>query len=676
MAEGRVKQVLEKEITCALCLDLFKEPKKLPCDHVYCKDCLRGLAQRSLIATISCPECRTLSEVPDKDVNNFPTAFQTNRLIEAFQQVQVDTDSPNVTEMCQIHLTQPLAIYCETCKKQLCRDCVLMTKEHASHEYGFFKEVAPKYREKVANELSLIKTQKLSISSALGEIAAAESSVADHAQKCQDDVELAFEELILVLQTCKQAMKDEAAAYYSSLAGVFDQQKENLKKIQSKIEPVISSVDTTLQDDDQSFFARLEATFERISSLQRNFQAISLTVPKPHLIVMQTDHDIDVLEQYMKKSFFFSSYNLADVQMCLVDSSFTDAKLCVGQQIVFTLTQYDSCRNISSRENEIDVNLIPIKGDHSTKGKLEPVSQGRVKITLTLESRGRYQLSVKVNGAHIKDSPFTVTVHMPPKLLLRPVAIISELKRPGSLVYSQAEDKVLVTLVNEGRLMKVDLQPRFIARLTDFIILPFVSKITRDTERNIIYATTDKNELHKVSNDGKIVRTVGQLGKRNAEFNFPNGLRVSKNNELYVCDSNNNRVQVFDLDLNFKRSFGKKGTGRGQFNFPADVGFDSYGNIYITDVENHRIQVFTCTEYHIRNINRARVGMFRPISLLVHDEKLYVTDSSNNKVWVMNTSGEIIATFGDGMLRSPGGITMDKDGFVYITSHYSKIFVF
>ena len=152
-------------------------------------------------------------------------------------------------------------------------------------------------------------------------------------------------------------MKDEATAYYSSLAGVFDQQKENLKKIQSKIEPVISSVETTLQDDDQSFFARLEATFERIGSLQRNFQAISLTVPKPHLIVMQTDHDIDVLEQYMKKSFFFSSCNLADAQMCLVDSSFIDAKICVGQQIEFTLTQYDSSRNISSRENEIESQL-------------------------------------------------------------------------------------------------------------------------------------------------------------------------------------------------------------------------------------------------------------------------------------------------------------------------------
>ena len=203
MAEGRVKQVLEKEVTCALCLDLFKQPKKLPCDHVYCRDCLRGLALRSLNATISCPECRTLTQVPGIDVNNFPTAFQTNRLIEAFKQVQirVETDSPNVTEMCQVHPTQQLAIYCETCKKQLCRDCVLMTKQHTSHKYGFFDEVGPKHREKVISKLSQIKAQKLSISSALGEIAAAESSVADHAEKCQDDVEHTFEELISVLQT-------------------------------------------------------------------------------------------------------------------------------------------------------------------------------------------------------------------------------------------------------------------------------------------------------------------------------------------------------------------------------------------------------------------------------------------------------------------------------------------
>ena len=200
----------------------------------------------------------------------------------------------------------------------------------------------------------------------------------------------------------------------------------------------------------------------------------------------------------------------------------------------------------------------------------------------------------------------------------------------------------------------------------------------QDSALNIFFATTSDNQLHKLSNDGRIIKTVGQFGKRNTKFNLPNRLRVSKTNELYVCDSGNNRVQVFDLDLNFKRSFGKKGTGKGQFNFPADVDFDSSGKIYITDIRNHRIQVFTCTERHIRNIipGNQRIDTFQPVSLVVHNENIYVTDANNHRVWVMNTSGETIATFGDGHLSSPEGITIDKIGFVYVTSHYSKIVMF
>ena len=150
-----------------------------------------------------------------------------------------------------------------------------MTKQQTSHKYGFFDEVAPKDHEKVISKLSQIKAQKSSISSALGEIIAAENSMADSAQECWDDMEHTFEQLFSILQTCKQAMIDNVTAYYSSLAGVFDQQKERLKDIQFRIESVVTSVDTTLQDDDQGFLMRLESTFERIGNLQKRIQGVS-----------------------------------------------------------------------------------------------------------------------------------------------------------------------------------------------------------------------------------------------------------------------------------------------------------------------------------------------------------------------------------------------------------------
>ena len=65
MAEGHsILKRLQSEVTCPLCLDIFTEPKKLPCDHVYCRACLHGLALRNIDGTISCPECRMSVTIP------------------------------------------------------------------------------------------------------------------------------------------------------------------------------------------------------------------------------------------------------------------------------------------------------------------------------------------------------------------------------------------------------------------------------------------------------------------------------------------------------------------------------------------------------------------------------------------------------------------------------------
>ena len=197
MAENQVKQVLEKEVTCPLCLDIFKNPKKLPCDHIYCKECLKGLALRSFNAAISCPECRSVTQVQGNDVNNFPTAFHVNHLIEIFQQVKVqaETSLPLVAYTCQTHPAQSLALYCETCNTHICRDCILMSDDHSAHKYGYFKDMAPKYHEQVDVVLSLVKNQGASISNALTETVNMKSNVVSHAAKCQGDIDHAFDRL-------------------------------------------------------------------------------------------------------------------------------------------------------------------------------------------------------------------------------------------------------------------------------------------------------------------------------------------------------------------------------------------------------------------------------------------------------------------------------------------------
>jgi len=69
-------------------------------------------------------------------------------------------------------------------------------------------------------------------------------------------------------------------------------------------------------------------------------------------------------------------------------------------------------------------------------------------------------------------------------------------------------------------------------------------------------------------------------------------LSVNKAGHLMVCDSQNHRVQVFELSGKFVKMFGKKGSGIGEFNWPFTTAVLSDGRIVVTDLWNHRIQIF------------------------------------------------------------------------------------
>ena len=166
--------------------------------------------------------------------------------------------------------------------------------------------------------------------------------------------------MISVLQTCKLAMKDEATAYYSSLTGVFDQQKERLKAILHQAESAVTSVDANLRDDDHSFFKRLESTFERIDRLQKEFQSLSFTVAQPRPIAIHAA-DVNSLEQYVKQNYSLCELAQADTHMCSFDGS---TKLYSNEQPRETLHE---CQD---GVTTVDAALVNAQGN-STKGDTE-----------------------------------------------------------------------------------------------------------------------------------------------------------------------------------------------------------------------------------------------------------------------------------------------------------------
>ena len=78
---------LEQQLTCAVCFDIYSNPKSLPCHHSFCLHCLEGLSvnPQGKKRFINCPTCRTSTELPEPTgPAAFPVAFHINNLKEVY----------------------------------------------------------------------------------------------------------------------------------------------------------------------------------------------------------------------------------------------------------------------------------------------------------------------------------------------------------------------------------------------------------------------------------------------------------------------------------------------------------------------------------------------------------------------------------------------------------------
>ena len=185
-----------------------------------------------------------------------------------------------------------------------------------------------------------------------------------------------------------------------------------------------------------------------------------------------------------------------------------------------------------------------------------------------------------------------------------------------------------------------------------------------------IYVSSE-HKLQKFTSSGELIKCVGGEGGKEGEFDDPRGVTLY-DNQVYACDRNNYRIQVFDLDLNFVRSIGSRGKGRGEFNAPHDVKFDTAGNMYVVDYNDSRVQVLDSSGHFIRAFGEEGEGkLSRPSGLHIADKHVYVSDFSDDCIVVYETSGKFVTRFGgwghkEVVLCGPFCITSCVDGFIHV----------
>ena len=111
-------------------------------------------------------------------------------------------------------------------------------------------------------------------------------------------------------------------------------------------------------------------------------------------------------------------------------------------------------------------------------------------------------------------------------------------------------------------------------------------------------ADTWNHRIQKFSPEGEFLQAWGYFGQAEAPEGFwgPRDVLVDADNRVFVTDTGNKRVVVFDLDGNFITQFGVAGLGAGEFDEPIGLAMDAEGRLYVADTWNQRIQTFVQAE--------------------------------------------------------------------------------
>jgi DNA-binding beta-propeller fold protein YncE len=134
-------------------------------------------------------------------------------------------------------------------------------------------------------------------------------------------------------------------------------------------------------------------------------------------------------------------------------------------------------------------------------------------------------------------------------------------------------------------------------QITDGLVDPV--GIAIDTTNRFLYVVdTQQDQVIVYDADTlKLLRRIGTGGKNHflttpGDFGAPQGVALDSDGNVYVTDTMNNRVEIFDADGNFISLFGKHGDGPGTFARPKGIAVDVDGHIWVADEMTDRLQVF------------------------------------------------------------------------------------
>ena len=691
---------LREEVSCSVCSDIFTDPKQLPCLHSFCLHCLKQWHTTSQGRdTIRCPKCQAVSRVPESgDLKDLPTSFYLNGLIDVLaikecrnSQIKCgncekkssetsycfqccifycqdcatahsimrrnkdhrvlalkdfqDKDYEDVLKRPMFcpkpgHTEEELKFFCRDCETAVCQTCV--TLGHKSHTMNLIQEEAETQK---IHMKSMVETQRNNLKAKKIIIRQLDEDYAKLIQQGEDvkrDVQKVVDNLIAVIEAKKQNI-------FSAVENQTSKSLESLTKCKNNIEEQIAVIESSLEKAENLLTRSINAELVQLKkSLEIILEGVDQTEP-----IHGHPQGLLVRLTFVENRKFLNTVNTQEIgslenlhqtkaSQCIAEGKGLE-QVTVGSDARFVLTTRNvQGRQCYNKQDRVTVEIIDEQGRECvTEVRINDNKDGSYKISYSPKEQGRNKVTVKVNGEHVLDSPFTVKGQ---PFKVRPV--LSFGTNGSSVGMFQYPWGVAVNARDE-------------IAVTDYA----------------------NHRVQIFSNDGIYLRSFGRQGNKNGEINCPTGIAFHENGNIFVADNGNARIQIFSGEGKYISSFGGKGSLDSQLSDPRGLSVDSDGNIIVADAGNKLIKIFSPGGKFLMKIGGQ--GSFTyPYHCVQCDRYLIVSDRNEHCLKVYDRNGNFQYKFGkqgggDGEFDNPIFLSVNKSGHLMVCdSNNHRIQVF
>ena len=681
---------LHEEVSCSVCMSKYTDPKQLPCLHSFCLHCLNGIQRTSgRRDKIACPECRQEFNVPDNgNLAALPTNFRINSLLDVLAIKECNTtgvkcgncdkrskeshycfqccafwcgecitfhngmkankdhyalaledfqdhDFENILKrptFCAIpgHEKKEIEFFCNICEVAICNACALTN--HDGHGKILLEQTANERKLRIKSAIESQRKRAQTKRSKITKLDESLSEVQEQAVRVKRNVQEYADSIIAAIEAKKLEIFDDVERRTKASLQEIEKQKEEIEEQAKKHESEIEDTETLLKRSTSAQLMQPNELMDKILKEEKNqenrsdrddcpFQKFDF-VENHKLFDLVSAEQIGSLETKAQQS-------RAD------GKGIREAIVGLEAQLVVT-TRNKKCQSSYDNNDYVTLEISNRQGDNcAAEVQVQDNKDGSYKIKYFAKETGTCSASVKVNGEHIRGSPFEVQVK--PRQF-RPVLSFGEqiLKYPWGVAVNEQDE--------------------------------------------IAVSDTRNHKIHLFKSDGTHIRSFGGKGAQHGEFDFPCGTAYHGDN-IIVAEQCNHRVQVLSRQGEYLRHFGAKGTLDHQLKLPTGLSIDSDGNIIVADRGNKLIKIFSADGRFLNKLGTE--GSFtESYHCIQHNNNLVVSDRGDECIKCFDRKGKFLYKFGkkgnpDGESKSPHCLSTDKAGHLLVCdTGYNRIQVF